>query len=509
MAGGNLSPRQKMINMMYLVLTALLALNISKDILDALVKLEVGLDKSADIVKAKNDEVYAQFNAAAAENLVKAGPWRDKALAVGTMSDDLYSEFETIKEDLIGLTGGMVEKAGQMIPKGLDNREKAATYMLVEGRGKELRTKIEIHKEALKQNVKDNPIIAASIETSFNTDDISMEGKQVSWENATFEHYPLAAVLAFLTDYQARIRNSESDVIGELQKNIGKSDLKFTDVIAVSIPTSRFVTQGDEYEAEVFLAAYDKTQKPEILINGQALEASAIVEGKGTFKLPANVVGEQKWAGTIRLKQNGGMVEYPVEGLYNVSPPTAVISPTKMNVLYRNVDNPLEIGVPGYDPSKVRVTGTGVRLVSAGQYMADVSNVNGKEISINVSVESEDGTVKQMGKKTFRVKSVPSAEGSLQGQKEVLRSAGFIKNASVDARLPDFAFDLALNVTSFEIVIPGFPPEKISGNRLNAGAKALIEKTKNGATIVFRNIKASGPKGLRVKAAGFSIDVNN
>ncbi len=509
MAGGNLSPRQKMINMMYLVLTALLALNISKDILDALVKLEDGLEQGAQIVEQKNGEVYSQFTAAAVENPVKAGPWKDKAYEVKSKSDELYSTIETIKTDLIELTGGEIEKSGQMIPKGLDNREKAATYMLVEGRGKELRASIEGHRDALSDYVKGNEAIVSSIKTAFNTDDVSMEGKQVKWENATFEHYPLAAVLAFLTDYQAKIRNAESDVIGELQKNIGKSDLKFTDVIPVKIPKSQFVTQGDQYEAQVFLAAYDRTQNPEILINGQALESSAIVNGIGTFKLPANSVGEIKWAGKIRLKQNGVTKEYDVDGSYNVSPPTAVISPSKMNVLYRNVDNPLEIGVPGYDPAKVRVTGPGIRQVSAGQYMADVSSVNDKEISINVAVEGEDGTVKQMGKKTFRVKSVPSAEGSLQGQKEVLRSASFIKNASVDAKLPDFAFDLELSVTSFEVVIPGFPPEKIQGNRLNAGSKALIDKTKNGATIVFRNIKASGPKGLRVSAAGFSIDVNN
>ena len=509
MAGGKLTPRQKMINMMYLVLTALLALNISKDILDSLVKLEKGLGQTASTVTKKNDDIYKQFVDAAKENPTKVEEWKNKAFQVKDLSTEMVSYIESIKKEIIVRTGGMILKEEDSIPKGLDNREKVATYMLNEGKGKELQQKIEAFRSKLTDYAKDNEMLKSSILSSFNTDPVKHDNKTLEWDHATFEHYPMIAVMAFLTDYQAKVVNAESEVISYLQQNIGKTDLKFTDVEPVVVPKSTFVTQGDKYEADVFLAAYDATQDPEIFIGDRKLDAEFISNGRGKVILPADGVGERKWAGKISIKQNGEVKYYDVNGSYNVAPPSAVISPSKMNVLYRNLDNPIEIGVPGYDPAKVKVSGPGIRQTGPGQYIADVTNVQGREVEISVAVEGEEGASRPMGKKMFRIKSVPPAEGSMQGQKEVLRSAGFIKNGVLEARLPDFPYELELSVASFEVVVPGFPPSKIQGNKLNNEVKGLIDRTKNGATIVFRNIKATGPKGLRVDASGFSLDVNN
>ncbi len=180
-----------------------------------------------------------------------------------------------------------------------------------------------------------------------------------------------------------------------------------------------------------------------------------------------------------------------------------------MNVLYRGVDNPLDIGVPGVDPAKVKVSGPGVRDLGKGQYVADVTSVSGKEMTISVSVIDDEGKAQPMGKKEFRIKSVPDATGSQLGQANTLRSASFIKNTPLQADLKDFPFDLELEVTSFEVVVPGFPPAKVNGKTVPGDVKQLIDKVKNGSTIAFRNIKAKGPKGLRVDVAGFTMDVNN
>ena len=508
MAGGKLTPRQKMINMMYLVLTALLALNISKDILDALTRLNDGLGETAEVVAKKNQEVYAQFEAAMAENPVKVGPWRDKALEVKEKSEELSAEIDQIKQSLIDVTGGMDESGLQ--PKGLDKRSPVANMMLVEGKGEELKQKIEGYRESMKSYVGDNERLKSSIDISFNTDDKKVGDAPVSWEHATFEHYPLIAVLAFLTDYQAKIRNTEADVIKELQYKIGATDLKFSGVRAIVQPTSNYVIQGDNYEAKVFLAAYDETQNPTIILDGgdgQPLPDEQISGGTGMISFPANSVGEVTWGGVIKLGQSDE--EYRFEATYNVAPPSVVISPTKMNVLYRGVDNPLDIGVPGVDPSKIKVTGPGVRQVKPGQYVADVTKVSQREMKISVAVQDDEGNFKNMGSKEFRIKRVPEAQGSLLGQRETLRSASFIKSGTVQADLKDFAFDLDLTVVSFEIIIPGFPPSKVKGNRLPGNVKQLIDQVKNGSTIVFRNVKAKGPKGLRVDVSGFSMDVNN
>jgi len=388
MAGGKLSPRQKMINMMYLVLTAMLALNISKDILEALTKLNQSLDQTVQTVDKKNADIYSAFHAAASENPEKAGPWRDKAMAVKEKSDDLYAFIENMKKELIEVSGGTDEETG--LPKKLDAREPPANYLLNEKHATKLKEKIEAYEASVLQYAEGNEQLQNTIKTFFDTEKKKVGDKMVDWESASFEHFPLAAILPFLTDFQAKVRNTESDVISELQRNIGKTDLKFTGVRAIVMPKSNYVTQGDEYEAEVFLAAYDDTQEPEIIIEGEPLPEEQIANGIGKVSFKATSVGEQTWGGVIKIKQIGQETkEYPVEATFTVAPPSVVISPTKMNVLYRGVDNPLEIGVPGVDPAKLRVSGPGVSG-SNGNYMAVVTNVQGKEVTINVAVEEKD-----------------------------------------------------------------------------------------------------------------------
>ena len=508
MASGKQTPRQKMINMMYLVLTALLALNISKDILQALTKLNASLDETVQTIDAKNADIYASFAAAAAENPKKAGPWRDKAMMVKEDSDELYQHIEQLKEKLVELTGGRDEETN--LPTGLDNREKVANYLLNQKHATELKKKIEAYRASVKSQVEDSPQLQQNIETIFDTGKqrVGEDGVETSWESANFEHFPLAAVLPFLTDIQAKVRNTESDVISELKRNIGAQDYNFTGLEPVVKAKSTYVTQGDEYEAEVFVAAYDETQKPEIVINGESLPEEQIQNGKGRITLPANQVGEQKWAGMITIKQIGkDPLQIPVEGSYTVAPPTAVISPTKMNVLYRGVENPLEISVPGVDPSKVRVSGPGVSG-SNGNYTANVTNVKGTEMNISVSVEEEEGT-RTVGSKQFRIKGLPPAMGTIYTKSEGIFSKSAIKGATVEASFQDFPFDLPLTVTSFEVSIPGFPPEKVSGNQMTGQIKQRIDQARPGSTISIRDIQARGPGGLRVTRVGnISVDVN-
>ena len=508
MAGGKQTPRQKMINMMYLVLTALLALNISKDILDALTKLNTSLEGTVQTVENKNSDIYSAFTAAAAENPAKAKEWKDKAFAVKAESDDLYNFIGKLKTDLIEVSGGIDEETGN--PKSLDQREKPANYLLNQKNATVLKENIEKYRAELLKHAAGNAQLEATIKQTFDTgkQKVGKDGVEVNWENANFEHFPLAAILPFLTDIQAKVRNTESDVISLLQRNIGATDLKFTGIRPIVMPKSTYVTQGDEYEAQVFVAAYDDTQEPTITINGNPLPAEQINGGIGTVKFKAGSVGTQKWAGVIKIEQMGkDAIEIPVEGEYTVAPPTAVISPTKMNVLYRGVDNPLEIGVPGVDPSKIIVGGPGVSG-SNGQYMANVTNVDGKEINISVSVKEEDGSTRSVGSKQFRIKGVPPAQGTIYKKTGGILSANAVSNATLEASLPDFPFDLTLEVVSFEIAIPGFPPEQIRGNRLTSDAKTRIAKLRPGSPVTFREIRARGPKGLTVNASSISVDVN-
>ncbi len=511
MAGGKLSPRQKMINMMYLVLTALLALNISKDILDALTKLQYDLESSASAIHRSSEKIYTDFMLAAEENPERAGQWRDRALEVQAVSNETFDFIENIKTELVALHGE-IDEDGKL--PGADKREKAANYLLnpekmggADG-GRKMREQLNKFREKLKGMVDNNPSLAKTLDKEFDTSPQPIGKNSVAtaeWEKVLFDHVPLAGVMTFLSSYQSKVRSAEASVITELQKQIDAGTLKFTGVKEVVVPKSTYVTTGDTFKAEVFLAAFDDTQDPEIVLyeydrdsnrigEGITLSGDQIKNGAGFISFPANQTGERFWGGVIRIGSGETAVERSFIQSYTVAPPSAVISPTKMNVLYRGVDNPLEISVPGVDPSQLEVSGPGVSRQGDGTYIADVTKVKGTEIDINVSVK---GKPFRQSKK-FRIKGLPPATGMVLKNRSTIYSKNAVKNATIEAEYKDFAFDLNLQVLSFDVVIPGFPPQTIRGTRFDDGVKKRIDALRPGSTVVVRNIKAKGPKGINV-----------
>ena len=508
MASGKLTPRQKMINMMYLVLTALLALNVSREVMDAFFDVMKNQETTIATVERQNTSVYSAFERAAGENPAKAGPWRDKAFEVKVRAEDLYTTLDSLKEKLVSVSGGRDLETNK--PKRMDAKEPVANYMIVQKHGIELKEQLNSYRDFLMQQAEGNDELQASLQAVFNTDDIQKEGEAPeSWEKNRFEHYPLIAVTTFITNMQADVKNAEAQTIEYLYANIDAGDLKFTGVKAIVMPKSNYVTQGDYYEADVFLAAYDETQDPEIEINGQALSEEEIVGGVGKYKIKTSATGEQTWAGVIKIKQGGSVKEYPVEASYNVAPPSVVISPSKLNVLYRMVDNPLEISVPGVDPSKIRVSGPGINRSGNG-WSANVTKVKGTDMNITVQVMDDEGNVKQTQSKQFRIKGLPQAEGLFfkrSGGGTFSKSA--IKNATIEAGYPDFPYDLKLTVTSFEIKIEGYPPAKIRGSKIDKTNRDRIDGLKPGTSITIRKIEAKTAKGDKVtKIGNISIDVN-
>lgn len=508
MAGGKLTPRQKMINMMYLVLTALLALNVSREVMDAFYEVMVSQEASIETVEKQNSSIYTAFEAAAAENPVKAGPWRDKANDVKSRSAALYQQIEDLKRGVIEASGGSDEESGDPNkPQKMDDLEASPNYFLIQGNGAKLKAALADYREFMKTEAEGNDLLMNSLEGTFDLSDHKHDGTTISWEQHKFEHFPLISVLTFLTKMQSDVRTSEANVIDYLQKNINARDIKVTGVEPIVIPKSTYVIQGDQYEAQVLLAAFDDTQDPTFIINGEQVAAEDILNGTATITLPANGNGTKTWNGEIRLLTNGEEKTYPIgEQSYNVAPPSVVISPTKMNVLYRGVDNPLEISVPGVDPSNLIVSGTGVKKSGNG-YIADVTRNKGGELKISVSVKEGDKT-KNMGSKLFRVKNLPDASGSIFGKTEGLMSANLIKKAKVEAKFNNFDFELPLTVTSFQIIVPPFAPIDCKGSTLNSNARAALDKAKPGTPVIIRNIRAKTGKGIKPKVAPITIDLN-
>jgi gliding motility-associated protein GldM len=282
---------------------------------------------------------------------------------------------------------------------------------------------------------------------------------------------------------------------------IDASALKFDGVKAVVMPKSTYVTQGDVYEADVFLAAYYSGNQPEF----SEIIPEEIIDGVGKIRVPARGIGSKKLTGSMTLPGDDKVYNYDV--VYTVAPPSVVISPSKMNVLYRNVINPLEISVPGVAPTDIIVNGPGVSGRN-GNYNADITKIKGKEIKISVSVKEENGKLRRAGSKLFRIKGLPQAVGSVFKKTQGVMSSSLLSKAKVEAEYQDFPFDLPLKVVSFELKMDGQPPMQVKGDKIPSKAKPLIQKLRPGSSVQIRKIIAKTAKGARISRVGIvSIDV--
>ena len=507
MAGGNLSPRQKMINMMYLVLTALLALNVSKDILKAFQKVEGSLSTAVENIGVQNNLMYSEFQKAADNNPIKVGAWKDLAFNIKDDASELRQYIGDLKDTLILRTGGYDEE-GALV--GMDNLEKVANEMLKKPqKGALLKAEIQAYKEYMLniKGVSDNADLTALIENTFVLDDIS---KTETWEKDRFDHYPLIAVLTFLTQLQGDVVNIESKVVDYLRSNIGADDMKFSTVAAQVISPKNYVMEGDSFKASISIAAYDDTQTPIIIVTdvfindtlpdfSKADTIPVALDGRGMYSIPARGIGVQKRAAKIFLTTESGVKEYTEIFEYQVAKPMAVVSPTKMNVFYRGVPNPIEVSVPGYSPEDLSVSGSNVTLkrIKPGQYEATVRDKAKGDAKI--TVKANDRTI---GKPIeFRLKRIPSPTASINGKKEGVMSKGKLSKAQgIAASLTNFPFDLKYTVESYDVRLTDgeyTKTIKVKGNKFTTEVKEKILKLKPGSDISFTNIRAKGPDGRK------------
>lgn len=570
MAGGKETPRQKMIGMMYLVLTALLALNVSKEILNSFVLINDSLEITNDNFHNKNQSQYDAFAKANMDNPTKVGPYKAKADAVKAEADAVVTHIEHLKQYLIAKTDGLdttevfghvndyenaSSESARVAAKTLvdsifslrnvnskDNYDIATNIMIGGEEGKlkegpntasELVAKLNGFRDKLADIVQQTdassggPIIEA-LQLNFDTEKelkIS-DSESEPWPMANFYHIPLAAVVTNLSKIQTDVRNAESDVVKFLYRQVDASDFKF-DTLAAKIIAPNLVFAGDEYKAEIFVAAFSTTQNPEVLIGkvdtsdggikmAGAIDSTSVVvdRGVGTYTVNASSEGLKKYEGIIQVKSpSGQMIPYKFESEYMVMKTGVVVSPTKMNVLYVGVDNPISVSVPGVAPENVRPSLSGGTLspdskAGKGNYIATVKG--GKKATVSVSAEL-GGSMRPMGKFDFRVKRVPDPEAYCAGQTDGLISKNKLAAAgAVIPKMKNFDFDLTFRVTSFEVTMNiggDLLTTTANGNRFTDGMKSKIKALKSGSRVYIENIKAVGPDGIprKLKPINFKI----
>jgi len=543
MAGGNLSPRQKMINMMYLVLTALLALNVSKEVLNSFFEVNTGVVRTTTNFSSKNAETYNAFNSAAELNPVKAGPFRDQALAVKKEADNIvdfiqeykYSlvltvdkevylgqyldlEGEEIEGNKTELTWGNLTKEQRKLNianlSNKENRDASGEILVNSGIASELKSIINDYRKNLIVLAGDNDVLKYNINDALSTKDKLGKGKsgKISWEVYNFEDMPSVGALTLLSKMQSDIRNTEADIIKLLRENIDAGSLKFTSAEAIQIPTSTFVLRGDSFRSQIFISAKDTTQDPTIYVGdydsigpGQYemvgnFDTVKVVNGKGMFSRRTSSAGLQNWGGLVAMKTESGVKTYPFKGNYLVANKTAVVSPVNMNILYLEVDNPLKISVPGFSAGEITASITNGKLVSTkkniGEYTARPNKKGKALVTLYAKV---DGKKSKMGSVEFRVKEVPPPKAKIQLASEsngtmMIEKMEMVNSGGVLAELKDFDFKGVRYVVISYRLTGMYKGEQMKENTKGPAFSDkmvnIIKNTKSGNTITISNIKA-------------------
>lgn len=553
MAGNNLSPRQKMIGMMYLVLTAMLALNVSKEVLDAFQKINGGIVKTTQNFNSKNDEVYSEFVAAAETNAAKAGPWRDKAFSVKEKADKIVDDIQKLKFDMVMLADKKVTFEGELPIENTTydelttqqksklmvdivskkDRERPGELMINKGNGQILQKSLEDFRDSLLSLVNE-PSIQSSLSSTFIFEDKKEKygSGMLSWVQQNFMDMPLIAAVTILSKIQTDVRNAESDVIKYLQQEIDASSLKFTSADAIHIANSNYVFLGDSFKADVFLAAEDTTQSPTIFVGDYELgedgqyrmvgdyDSVPVVSGKGKYSIRTSSEGYKKWGGLIFMKTDLGEKIYPFDGEYQVARPSLVVSPTKMNVFYilasyplkeNALGNPIDVSVPGVPKDKINVScDNGVVKKTASGWEVFPKKTGRAKISVSAEI---DGKRKNMGSIEYRVMRTPKPEPKFLGAKnqKIKKSQLLSNKAKLFAELENFVFAIKYNITGFSVDVTQ-RGERVTlyakGNKVTQEMKSMFESLQVGSVIYFTNISCKGPDGAPKQLPSVKLTVN-
>ena len=494
-----------MINLMYLVLLAMLALNVSSDVLNGFSLVSDGLKKSTENATKVNQGIYSTFDQQMKSNPAKVKEWYEKAQHVRKMSDSLYNLAEELKEAIVKEADGKDADVNN-----IQNREdlEASTQVMLapgKGRGKELYDAINSYRERIVKMVTDpekKDIITSNLSTEVPSK-ITALGK--NWQEYSFENMPTAAAVTLLTKLQNDVRYAEGEVLHNLIGNVDVKDIRVNQLNAYVIPNAQTIVQGGRFSAQIIMAAVDTTRRPTIYIGGREIQSD-----KGYYETVCSKTGDFTFSGYIEmLNGSGEKVRRDFTQKYSVVAPSATVSADIMNVLYAGYDNAMSVSVPGIPSSKLRVSMTGGNLEQKGdgKYIARPTTP-GTEAVFTVSAESE-GRQQEMGNFTFRVRKLPDPTAYIayatEGGEEHFTGGGLSKQTlmstdGIGAAIDDGLLNIAFRVNSFEIVffdaMGNAVPYQSNGAKFSDQQKAQMRGLARNKRFYIREIHATGPDGI-------------
>ncbi|HWY10806.1 MAG TPA: gliding motility protein GldM [Bacteroidia bacterium] len=557
MSGGKETPRQKMIGMMYLVLTALLAMNVSKQILHGYIVVNESMEASKKSLTANNKRITESF-----ENTINgnpaAKPYFDKAKQAQALLAETVKYIDQVKFNVIAKTEKYenpksgdtaqlkyLESSGSIDNYDIPSHELIGSDAATPESGP--LTAMELQDKLMKLH---NSLIAMLDEmqkdkkTKILDDDYQGlkkkigsikpvasgakdDGLEMTWGVENFYHLPMAAVVTNLNKMQAELKNVEAEMLQVLSGASGKLAIKFDRLSAKVIAPSSYIQSGQPYTADIFLAASSTAMTAdmmEVLLGADSASASGgdkvpIEGGMGKYTVNTGGQGEQTYKGVIKFKKPDGTFDrYPFQGTYMVAAPAVAVAAEKMNVIYIGVDNPVSVSAAGVSPTDllVNISGCGATKTggAGGKFVFRATTPGTMQVS--VSAKTKDGT-KPQGKPTpFRVKKIPDPTPKLGGRLVQgicdYRKIELAAIAGVGAEVPGFDFDVKFPVQTFVFsanVKGNLKEFTCNGPNLSPEAKAVLQSLGVGGKAYFEDIKVKAPDGTIRKIATASLKVKN
>ncbi|MDB5015815.1 MAG: gliding motility protein GldM [Mucilaginibacter sp.] len=498
MAGGKETPRQKMMGILYLVLLGLVALSVPDSLMDAFKNIKNSLDASTANVDKGIQTTYTSFEQTKLkEQKERAQPIFDKAKKASAVAKLLNDYVQELKDQLIKEGGGIEPNTGDVGAR--ENLDISPRVMINQKKGEQLKEKIEETKQQLMALLNDKE--KQGINFSLNADAPHITtGPSKTWEEAYFgDGIPLGATLTTLAKIQADTKNAENEVVKKILGEVDQAVVTLDTFDGVAVAPTSYVIAGQPYTADIFLTAYDSKSNPTITINGSSIPVNG---GKGKYTVNTSKEGVFTYKGEIVVVgPNGPKKYYLPTQTYQVARPSAVVSPTKMNVLYIGVPNPVEVSAPGIPKENLRVSMTNGSISGAGGiYTVNVTTMG--EAKVNVSGELTKGKVSNLGTSLFRVKRIPDPKPMFAGKGGGNTSAANIKAQDrIFAKLDNFDFDAKFNVTRFTLLVAKPRQDVITlsgtGNELTSAMRSLMNTVTPGTTVEFKDIIAVGPDGTQ------------
>ncbi len=493
--------RQRMINLMYLVFIAMLAMNMSKEVLSAFgllnEKLELSLSKAEQTNKSYLDALAVR----ASENSGKFGSLYENALTLDAVSADFSAELEALKRSLLETVSDAQDYEVMDASDALDRRFFKGEQLKEEGQA--FVNAIDAYRESVLELIADaSPELQSAVRLRFDTGDAQHEvtnrdGQRLNWLSYNFEGFPLIASITKISAMIADVKTTEQEVLQSLLQGQLTAEVAMTNYSTLLEQSKGAFFSDETFDGSIVLGRKDATTRPNevrLELDGQPLQPGRdfeIEDGRVRLKVAAGNPGDHQLTGTLLFLESGEQTEVPVNLSFSTiaKPNMAVISADKMNVVYRGVDNPITVSIPGIPDNKVVASAPGLKKLSGSSY--SVRPGQGTELVIKASGELPDGSLVETSSR-FRIKDVPAPSGSVRGESGSLRmSRSELENTFVGARLEDFDFDLPIKVSGFKLKIPNQPTIEVNGDRLDARAKAAVRRATRGDIIRIFDIKTA------------------